>query len=65
VALPNMSAGAFESDYDVFVNGMLLRPGANSGTNNDYYPGTDLTMGNLRFEFALSEGDTICVVEYN
>jgi hypothetical protein len=64
VAFPDMSAGSFLNDYDVFLNGELLRPGANSGANNDYYPGSTLTpAAALRFEFKLKSGDVICVVK--
>lgn len=60
-ALPNMSSGTFTNDYDVFLNGDLLRPGANSGANNDYYPGSSATK--LKFEFGLKTSDVICVVK--
>lgn len=62
--LPNMSGGSFLTDYDVFLNGALLRPGANSGANNDYYPGTSLTNGQLKFEFKLKINDVLCVVPF-
>jgi len=62
--LPDMSVGSFLTDYDVFLNGTLLRPGANSGTNNDYYPGTSLLNGQLRFEFQTKVGDVLCVIPY-
>lgn len=66
--LPNMSAGNFLTDYDVFVNGQLQRPGADASANHDYYPGTDLALGQLRFEYRLkSTGvspDVIAVVPY-
>jgi len=66
--LPDMSIGDFLTDYDVFLNGQLLRPGANAAANNDYYPGTSLANGQLRFEFALkgtgATPDVICVVPY-
>ena len=62
--LPNMSGGTFLSDFDVFLNGKLLRPGANSATNNDYYPGTSLTNGQLKFEFKVKVGDVLCVIPY-
>lgn len=62
VALPYMGSGSFGVDYDVFLNGQLLRPGANDTTNNDYYPGADQFA--LRFEFDLKENDVICVVPY-
>lgn len=62
--LPDMSLGNFLTDYDVYLNGMLLRPGANSGSNFDYYPGTSLVNGQLRFESPkrLRVGDVICVI---
>ena len=60
--LPDMTGDA--SLYDVFVNGSMLRPGANAGSDNDYYPGTSLANGQLKFEFALSIGDVICVVSH-
>ena len=67
-ALPDMSGGSFLTDYDVFLNGDLLRPGANSGSNNDYYPGTTLTTAaKLKFEFNLKAGgspDVLCVIPY-
>lgn len=63
-ALPDMSTGSFLNDYDVFYNGQLERPGANSGANNDYYPGTTLvTAAKLKFEHKVKTGDVICVVK--
>lgn len=66
--LPDMSSGDFLTDYDVFLNGTLLRPGANAAANNDYYPGTSLANGQLKFEFAVKAGgtpDVICVIPYS
>jgi len=60
----DMSSGSFLLDYDVFVNGQLLRPGADSSADFDYYPGTSLAAGQLRFEFRLRPNDVICVVPY-
>ena len=60
--LPDMSGGSFLVDYDVYLNGQLLRPGANSSSNNDYYPGGSLANGQLRFEFKLKVNDVICVI---
>jgi len=53
-----MDAGTFGSDYDVYLNGQLLYPGA----GNDYYAGVD--NKSLKFEFLLKTGDIICVVPY-
>ena len=65
VALPNMSGGSFLTDYDVFLNGDLLRPGADATANNDYYPGTALSpAAQLRFEFTVKINDVLCVVPY-
>jgi hypothetical protein len=64
VAFPAMDTGSFLNDYDVYYNGQLERPGANSGANNDYYPGTSLaTAAQLRFEHKIKIGDVICVVK--
>ncbi len=62
--LPDMSSGTFTSSYDVYLNGNLLQPGANASANNDYYPGTSLANGQLKFEFGLKTDDVICVVPY-
>ena len=60
----DMSTGTFTTGYDVYLNGNLLRAGANSSANNDYYPGTSLATGQLKFEFPLRVGDVVCVVPY-
>jgi len=62
--LPDLSGGAFLTDYDVYLNGTLLRPGADALANNDYYPGTSLANGQLKFEEKLAVGDVICVVRW-
>lgn len=65
--LPAMNLGNFLTDYDVYLNGNLLRPGANAAANNDYYPGTSLANGQLKFEFKVKAGstpDVICVIPY-
>jgi hypothetical protein len=62
-AFGDLSLGSFLVDYDVFLNGQLLRPGANSGANNDYYPGTSLTpQAQLRFEFRVKVNDVIAII---
>ena len=60
-ALPDMSGENFLHDYDVYLNGDLMRPGFTPGDGN-YYPGTDLTVGQLRFAAPLKTGDVICVI---
>lgn len=62
--LPDMSLNSFLTDYDVFLNGNLLRPGADAAANNDYYPGTSLALGQLKFEFKVKTNDVICVIPY-
>lgn len=63
--LPDMSTGTFITAYDVYLNGELLRGGVDSSANHDYYPGTSLANGQLRFEFKVKIGDQICVIPYN
>lgn len=60
-AFPDMSGGQFLRDYDVYLNGTLLRPGLDLSANHDYYPGSSATA--LRFEFPLHENDVICVAK--
>jgi len=62
--LGDLSGGTFVDDYDVFLNGLLLRPGADASANNDYYPGTSLANGQLRFEFTVKVGDQLCVIDH-
>ena len=66
--LPDMSVGTFITDYDVFLNGELLRGGVDAAANHDYYPGTSLANGQLKFEFSLkgtgANPDVICVIPY-
>lgn len=63
--LPNFTTGDFITDFDVYLNGTLLRPGATAASNNDYYPGTSQALGQLKFEFALKIGDVLCVVPHS
>lgn len=67
VDLPDLSSN-FTTDHDLYLNGQLLRPGANAAANNDYYPGT--TSGGsgtqeLKFEFVLKSNDQLCVIPYS
>ncbi|MBT8102935.1 MAG: hypothetical protein KJO95_08185 [Gammaproteobacteria bacterium] len=39
------------TDVDLYLNGVLLRPGADASANNDYYPGS--TDVQWKFEFGL------------
>jgi hypothetical protein len=66
VDLGDLSGGTFVSDFDVYLNGVLLRNGADSAANHDVYPGTSLANGQLKFEFALrgagSKPDQLTVI---
>lgn len=65
VDLGDLSAGTFtdDNDYEWYLNGQRLRPGANSGSNHDLYPGTSLANGQLKFEFKIKTGDQLLVVD--
>lgn len=63
--LGDLSGGTFLDDYDVFVNGQLQEGGADAAANNDYYPGTSLANGQLRFEFTLAVGDKVGLIKYS
>jgi hypothetical protein len=58
----------FVEDVDVYLNGELLRNGADASANHDVYPGTTRANGDLMFEFALkgtgSKPDQLCMVVY-
>lgn len=62
--LGDLSTGTFLQDYDVFVNGDLQEGGADASANNDYYPGTSLANGQLKFEYVLRVGDKVTVIAY-
>jgi hypothetical protein len=52
--LPDYSGvGTFVDDVDVYLNGELLRNGADAAANEDVYPGSTPAQGMLKFEFAL------------
>lgn len=61
--LGDLSAGTWLTDYDLYLNGQLLRPGADAAANHDYYPGTSLATGQIKFEFKLKTGDQLCLVD--
>jgi hypothetical protein len=52
----------FVDDVDVYLNGVLLRNGANAGANHDVYPGTDPTYGDICLEYKIKSGDQITMV---
>jgi hypothetical protein len=48
VDLPDaLTVGTFTSNHALFYNGSLLIPGANAAANEDYYPGSVFTSGNV------------------
>jgi hypothetical protein len=51
VNLTDMAGVTWLTDVDVYVNGKLLRNGADAAANEDVYPGS--TTAQLKFEFAL------------
>ncbi len=55
VDLPDYSRAGltFVDDCDVYLNGELLRNGANAAANEDVYPGSTPAQGMLKFEFNL------------
>ena len=68
VDLPDYSTVTFVDDCDVYLNGVLLRNGANAAANEDVYPGTTPAQGMLRFEFPLRGGgakpDVLTMIVY-
>lgn len=65
--LPAYVSGDFVTGVDVYLNGMLLRNGADNTANHDVYPGTTPANGDLMFEFILKGGlapDVITMVVY-
>lgn len=51
--LCDYSGVTFLTDVDVYLNGVLLRNGANAAANHDVYPGTSAALGQLKFEFPI------------
>lgn len=54
--LPAYTGGDFVAKVDVYLNGVLLRNGADASANHDVYPGTTPANGDLMFEFGLKGG---------
>jgi hypothetical protein len=68
--LPDYSGvGTFVDDVDVYLNGELLRNGANAAANHDVYPGSTPAQGMLKFEFALhgspGNADQLCMIVWS
>jgi hypothetical protein len=55
----------FSSQVNVYVNGQLMRGGANAAAGHDCYPGTGPATGDLMFNFALKgtvgHADVVCM----
>jgi hypothetical protein len=68
--LPDYSGvGTFVDDVDVYLNGELLRNGADAAANHDVYPGTTPAVGMLKFEFGLkgtgAKKDQLCMIVWS
>jgi len=68
--LPDYSGvGAFVDDCDVFLNGEMVRTGADASANHDVYPGTTPSVGMLKFEYPLigtgSKPDQLSMIVHN
>jgi len=51
--LLDYSGLSFTTDVNIYLNGQLLRNGADAAANHDVYPGTSAALGQLKFEFGL------------
>lgn len=60
--LGDYSTLTFLTGVDVYLNGELMRNGANAAANNDVYPGTTPANGDLKFEFNLKINDVITMI---
>ena len=54
----------FKKDLEIYLNGILLLPGASVGDPNDVYPGTAASTGDLKFPYKLRSGSQIAMVIY-
>lgn len=66
--LPAYTAINFVTGVDVYLNGVLLRNGADASANHDVYPGDVPANGDLKFEFKLkgtgANPDVITLIQY-
>lgn len=66
--LPAYLAVNFVANIDVYLNGVLMRNGANAGSNHDVYPGDTPANGDIKFEFPLkgagAHPDVITLIRY-
>lgn len=49
----------FVTKVNIYLNGVLMRNGADASANHDVYPGTTPANGDLKFEFPTKSGDVI------
>lgn len=63
-SIQDLSGYDFTSKVMVYLNGQLLVPGADASANNDFYPGTDLTNSELKFEFDIKQNSQISIVAF-
>ena len=59
--LPTFSAATFATDYDIFMNGQLLRPGSDFDV---YIGGVGDNEAKLRLTYDVVVDDVICVISY-
>lgn len=58
----DLTSISFTDTLKVYLNGKRLIGGADASANNDFYPGTDLTNGEIKFETRkLKSGDQVIV----
>lgn len=61
-ALPSFVGLTFVSQIDIYLNGQLMRGGADASANHDVYPGTTPGSGHIKFEFDLKQGDVVTMI---
>ena len=54
----------FETDLNVYLNGILLYPGRSGSAGNDVYPGVSSTTGDLKFNMKIKSGSIISVERF-
>lgn len=60
--LSDYSSYTFVTDVDIYLNGVLMRNGADSAANHDVHPGDTPANGDLKFEFNLKGTGTPDVI---
>ena len=62
--LPSWAGKNFVTDFNIYVNGVLLLPSTGTGDLNDVYPGTTAATGDLKFTFKLRSGSIVTVEKF-